>query len=354
MKLKHNKTLHFWINFIINIFITSSITIFIVSIGFSLGTKLNIVNNEILNDFWGLILFILINIALASVFTFIIIALANNFMKPVKKLIEATDKVSKGDFSIRLDEKNVHPGVLEMNVSFNKMVNELSSIETLRNDFIVNVSHEFKTPIAAIEGYATLLQDTTLTEDERMEYTNIILDSSRQLSSLSGNILKLSKLENQEIIPDKKYFSLDEQLRQALLLLETQWSKKNIDIDMDLKTISYYGSEDLLMQVWLNIFSNAIKFTSDGGLIVTTLNNTSKGISVSISDNGIGMTDEVQSRIFDRFYQGDKSRSFQGNGLGLTLVKRILDLCNCDINVKSKVNEGTTFNITLPIKDKEK
>lgn len=352
MKHKHNKTLHFWINFIINIFIISSITIFIVSIGFSLGTKLNIVNNERLNDFWDLIIFILIDIALASVFTFIIIALANNFMKPVKKLIEATNEVSKGDFSIRLDEKNVHHEVLEMNVSFNKMVKELSSIETLRNDFIINVSHEFKTPIAAIEGYATLLQDASLTEDERAEYTNIILDSSRQLSSLSGNILKLSKLENQQIIPDKKYFSLDEQLRQALILLETQWAKKNIDIDMDLKTINYYGSEDLLMQVWLNIFSNAIKFTPEGGLIVTRLDNTPKGICVSISDNGIGMTDEVQSRIFDRFYQGDKSRSFQGNGLGLALVKRILDLCNCEINVKSKVNEGTTFNIILPIKDK--
>ena len=350
--MRNKKTLHFWLPFIINIFITSSISIFIISIGFSIEAKLNVVNNERLSTFWGLILFILMNVALACVFTLIIGILTSKFMQPVKRLIEATNEVAKGDFSIRLDECIHHPGVYEMNSSFNKMVKELSSIETLRNDFIVNVSHEFKTPIAAIEGYTTLLQDSSLSDDERMEYTKIILDSSRQLSSLSGNILKLSKLETQEIIPDKKYFSLDEQLRQALLLLETQWSKKNIDIDMDLKTTTYYGSEDLLMQVWLNIFSNAIKFTPENGLIVTSLKQTPMGICVSISDNGIGMSDEVKERIFDKFYQGDKSRNFQGNGLGLTLVKRILDLCKCDISVESKINEGTTFNIYLPIDDK--
>lgn len=352
MKTKSKNALRFWGPFIINIFITCSVTMFIVSIGFSIGTKLNIVSNDKLNTLWGLFLFISINVALASVFTFIIGILTNNFMKPVRNLIEATNEVSKGDFSIRLDECSVHPGAYEMNCSFNKMVKELSSIETLRSDFIINVSHEFKTPIAAIEGYATLLQDSDLSEEERMEYTKIILDSSRQLSSLSGNILKLSKLETQEIVPDKKYFYLDEQLRQALLLLETQWSKKNIDIDMDLKTTRYYGSEDLLMQVWLNIFGNAIKFTPENGLIVTRLKNTPKGLCVSISDNGIGMSDDVKDKIFDKFYQGDKSRNFQGNGLGLTLVKRILDLCKCEITVKSKINEGTTFDIYLPIEEK--
>lgn len=349
MKTKNKNLLHFWGPFIINIFITCSVTLFIVALSFSIGTKLDIFSNEKLNTLWGLLLFISINVALASVFTCIVGVLTNHFMKPVKKLIEATDEVSKGDFSIRLREDNVPPPVCEMNTSFNKMVKELSSIETLRTDFIVNVSHEFKTPIAAIEGYATLLQDSDLSESERMEYTKIILDSSRQLSSLSGNILKLSKLETQEIIPDKKYFSLDEQLRQALLLLETQWSKKNIDIDMDLKTTNYYGSEDLLMQVWLNIFGNAVKFTPENGLIVTSLKETPNGICVSISDNGIGMSDDVKDRIFDKFYQGDKSRNFQGNGLGLTLVKRILDLCECEINVISKINEGTTFNIYLLI-----
>lgn len=351
MKSSNKKALLFFLPFIINIFITSSITMCIISLGFSIGTKLNILNDERLNNFWGILIFLLLNIALASVFTCMIGILANNFMKPIKKLIDATNKVAKGDFSIRLEECSHHPGIYEINSSFNKMVKELNSIETLRNDFVVNVSHEFKTPLAAIEGYATLLQDSNLSENERFEYTKIILDSSKQLSSLSGNILKLSKLETQEIIPEKKYFSLDEQLRQALLLLETQWSKKNIDIDMDLKSVSYYGSEDLLMQVWINLFSNAIKFTSEGGLIVTKLSHTSEGLYVSISDNGIGMNEEVKNRIFDKFYQGDNSRNFKGNGLGLALVKKILDLCNCKITVKSKLNEGTTFNIYLPIEE---
>lgn len=351
MKNKH--ILHFWLPFIINIFVTSSITMCIVSFGFYIGSKLNMNNNAKLHSIWGILLFLLLNIALASVFTIIIGILANNFMKPVKKLIEATNKVAKGDFSVRLEVKNTPHNIYHMNSSFNKMVTELSSIETLRNDFVLSVSHEFKTPIAAIEGYATLLQDPDLSEEEKLEYTKIILDSSRQLSSLSGNILKLSKLETQEIMPNKNYFYLDEQLRQALLLLETQWSKKNIDIDIDIKTTYYYGSEDLLMQVWLNIFSNAIKFTPDNGLIVTRLNETSRGICVSISDNGIGMSEEVQDRIFDKFYQGDKSRNFQGNGLGLTLVKKILDLCKCEIEVESEVNKGTTFNIYLPIEQKQ-
>lgn len=350
--MKNKQMFHFWIPFIINIFITSSITMIIISIGFIIGSRLNLFNNEFINSSYGIIIFLLVNISLATAFTMIIIALAKKFWKPIKNLIDAINKVSEGDFSIRLNEQ-LHPPVLkDLNYSFNKMVNELSSIETLRNDFIVSVSHEFKTPLAAIEGYATLLQDNTITEEERNEYTKIILDSARQLSSLSGNILKLSKLENQEIVPDKKYFSLDEQLRQALLLLENQWSEKNIDIDMDLKSINYYGSEDLLMQVWINIFSNAIKFTPEGGLIVTRLKNIDNGICVSISDNGIGMSDEVKSKIFDKFYQGDNSRNFEGNGLGLALVKKILDLCNYEIDVKSKINEGTTFNIYLPIEEK--
>ncbi len=350
MKNKH--LLHIWLHFIINIFLTSSITIFIVSIGFSIGTKFNIVNNEKLSSSLGTILFVLTNITLALVFTLIITCLAHKLLNPIRKLIEATDEVSKGNFSIRLNEDNVKHEIRNMNVSFNKMVKELNSIETLRNDFIINVSHEFKTPLAAIEGYATLLQDESLSEDEKNEYTKIILESAKQLSSLSGNILKLSKLETQEIVPEKKYFYLDEQLRQALILLENQWSKKDIDIDMDLRTTYYYGCEDLLMQVWINLFSNAIKFTPKGGLIATRLKNTDNGIYISISDTGVGMSKEVQSRVFEKFYQGDKSRNFEGNGLGLTLVKKILDLCKCNIDVSSEINKGTTFTIFLPIEIK--
>ncbi|MGL5311699.1 MAG: sensor histidine kinase, partial [Peptostreptococcaceae bacterium] len=187
---------------------------------------------------------------------------------------------------------------------------------------------------------------------ERIEYSKMILDSSRQLSSLSGNILKLSKLENQEIVPEKNFFYLDEQLRQALLMLESQWSKKNIDIDMDLFTTYFCGSEDLLMQVWLNLYSNAIKFTPEGGTITTKLKSTNKGILISISDTGIGMSEEVKNRVFEKFYQGDKSRSLEGNGLGLTLVKKIIDLNQYEIKVESEINQGTTFKIYIPLESK--
>ena len=350
--MKNKKISHMWFAFLMNTFLTTLISVFIISITFSINSKFNLFNNSKWNSLLGLTSFILLNITISAVFTSIFAILVKRFMKPINKLIQATEDVAKGDFTIRLDETYHKHEIKTMYTSFNKMVKELNSIETLRNDFIINVSHEFKTPIAAIEGYATLLQDKNLSEDEKNEYTKIILESAKQLSSLSGNILKLSKLETQEIVPEKKYFYLDEQLRQALILLENQWSKKDIDIDMDLRTTYYYGCEDLLMQVWINLFSNAIKFTPEGGLIATRLKNTDDGIYISISDTGIGMSKEVQDRIFEKFYQGDKSRNFEGNGLGLTLVKKILDLCKYSIDVSSEINKGTTFTIFLPIEIK--
>lgn len=199
-------------------------------------------------------------------------------------------------------------------------------METLRNDFIVNVSHEFKTPIAAIEGYATLMQDQELSPEERADYSRLIIESTRQLSSLSSNILKLSKLENQEIVGGKKEFALDEQLRQALLLLEAQWNDKGINLELTLEPVVYYGNEELLMQVWLNLLSNAIKFTDNGGEVAVSLLSAEDAVTVRIADSGTGMTEEVMKRIFEKFYQGDKSRSAEGNGLGLPLVRRIVEL----------------------------
>lgn len=347
MKKKHfTKS---WFPFIINIFITTFITIVIVISTMYIGTKLDIFNDKNITPLVALFSLILLVISISTVFTFMISLIVKNFIKPVNNLIQAMKAVSKGNFTIRLSESYHEEEIRNMNTSFNKMVKELSSIESLRNDFVVNVSHEFQTPIAAIEGYATLLQEPNLPQEERFEYTQMILESSRQLSALSGNILKLSKLETQEIAPEKKYFYLDEHLRQALLLLENSWSKKNIDIDMDLPTTYCYGCEDLLTQVWINLYSNAIKFTPEYGTIITKLKTTNKWIIVSISDTGIGMNEDVKNRIFEKFYQGDKSRNFEGNGLGLTLVKRIIDLCQYKIEVESKPNFGTTFNIYLPL-----
>ncbi len=334
--------------FIANIFITLIITVLTSVFGIIVAIKFNILSQDNPSHFFPILLILSVSIAIAAFFTFVLGFLINIYISPIRELAEATKKVSKGDFTIHLEENHKDEEVKNMNTSFNKMIRELNSIETLRNDFIVNVSHEFKTPIATIEGYATLLQEPSISDNERLEYTKMILESSRQLSSLSGNILKLSKLETQEIITDGNYFYLDEQLRQALLFLENNWSKKDIDIDMDLSTTYYYGNEDLLMQVWLNIFSNAIKFTPNNGTIATTLKSTNDGIYISISDTGIGMSSQVKERIFEKFFQGDTSRNFEGNGLGLTLVKRIIDLCGCNISVESEVNKGSTFTIFLP------
>lgn len=271
-------------------------------------------------------------------------------LAPINDLSEAAKRVAKGDFSARVAHEEHKVDVIgEMAVNFNGMVQELGGMETLRNDFIVNVSHEFKTPIAAIEGYATLMQDQGLSPKEREDYSRLIIESTRQLSSLSSNILKLSKLENQEIVGGKIEFALDEQLRQALLLLEAQWNDKALNLDLALEPVVYYGNEELLMQVWLNLLGNAIKFTDDGGEIAVSLFGTEVAVTVQISDSGTGMTEEVMKRIFEKFYQGDKSRSAEGNGLGLPLVRRIVELSGGSVAVESTPGKGAAFTVILPV-----
>ena len=305
----------------------------------------NLISHQSRTPFFGVIVIILISLIVG---TFISVLIARQMVYPITQLSKAAKKVAKGDFSIKLAE--TYKGeTQEMIVNFNKMIQELQSIETFRNDFIVNVSHEFKTPLAAIEGYVTLLQDEYLSEEERAVYTCIIIERVRQLSSLVGNILKISKLENQEIVASKSYFELDEQIRQALLPFEDLWTTKNIELDLNLPPVTYYGSEDLLYQVWANLFSNAIKYTPPKGMISAALTQTSEYIIVSITDTGIGMAPEVVNHIFDKFYQADATRNAEGNGLGLALVKRIIDLCNGEITVQSEPGKGTSFIIRLPV-----
>lgn len=272
---------------------------------------------------------------------------SKQILQPIRALSKATEEVAKGDFSVRLDiPKDYEFGLLTKN--FNKMVHELSSIETLRNDFVSNVSHEIKTPLASIQGFAKLVQDKNFNDNERNEFAEIIINESSRLSKLASNILKLSKLENQDIITEKVEFALDEQIRCAILIMEPEWSEKNIDLDIDLDRVNIIENEDLLQQVWLNIIGNAIKFTNEGGTIRIKLMDLKNNIVVKVSDNGIGMNEETQRHIFEKFYQGDKSHLSKGNGLGLALVKRILELCNGEIRVKSNSNYGTTFTVELP------
>ena len=231
---------------------------------------------------------------------------------------------------------------------FNRMVQELSGMETLRTDFIANVSHELKTPLAVIQNYGTLLQQPGLSEENRKEYAGTVTSAAQRLANLITNILKLNKLENQQIYPVKKSFDLGEQLCECLLSFESAWEAKNIEIKTELEDdVSIENDPELLSLVWNNLFSNAIKFTEDGGTVGLKLY-TEKGFAVvEVSDTGCGISPEVGAHIFEKFYQGDTSHATQGNGLGLALVKRVVDIIGGEIDVQSTVGVGSTFTVKL-------
>jgi len=255
--------------------------------------------------------------------------------------------VAGGDFSVKVDIKGI--GELEeLSHSFNKMTQELSSIETLRSDFVNNFSHEFKTPIVSIRGFAKLLKENNLTAEERCEYLDIIITESERLAALSTNVLTLSKYENLEIIADKAPFRLDEQIRKTIVLMESKWSLKELTISVELDNVLYHGNEDLTQQIWLNLLDNAIKFSDQGGSINITLTNVNDKIQFVIQDDGSGMDEKTKDHIFDKFYQGDTSHSKSGYGLGLPLVKRIVELCGGDVSVQSQPSKGSKFTVVLP------
>ena len=271
-------------------------------------------------------------------------------LSPIIKINDAAKKVSKGDFSVRLEEKSIAKEIEEIATNFNIMVKELASTETLRSDFVSNVSHEFKTPLSAIEGYATLLQDESLSKEEQARYIGRILENTSRLSRLTQSILSLSQLENQEIILQKENFMLDEQIRRVLLGYETLWEEKNLAIDLNLEATPFFGNKALLAQVWSNLIDNAIKFSNPFGVLSIHCRPENGGVCVIIRDTGIGMAEDVKKRAFDKFYQGERSHSGQGNGLGLALVKRIIVLCDGSISLESEEGKGTEFTIWLPLK----
>ena len=281
--------------------------------------------------------------------SFISIVVGKKFLKPINELIEGMDIVSKGDFSIQVKEMKKDMPLSELMKSFNLMVNELGSIEIFRQNFINNFSHEFKTPIVSIRGFAKQLQKNTLSEEQRKEYTNIIIAESERLTNMSTNILLLTKFENQQIVSDKKEFYLDEQIRKCVLLLEKQWSKKNIEFNFDLEEVQFNTNEEMLSHVWINLLSNAIKFSNSNSEIKISCYREMQDVIVKIADHGIGIEPETINHIFDKFYQGDVSHIMEGNGLGLSLVKRIIELCQGDISVKSETGKGTAFTIRLPM-----
>ena len=273
-------------------------------------------------------------------------------LRPFHKMIEATRKIAIGNFNVQVPVRGPEE-LRNLAQSFNTMANELKSIETMRSDFVSNVSHEFRTPVSTINGFAKLLKKNTLPDEKRKEYLDIIIKESERLSKLSGNVLLLSKLENLNRVEEKTVYYLDEQLRQAVLILQPEWQRKKISFQINLPSIRFTGNEELIQQIWLNLIGNAIKFSKENGKINIQLTETKTqsghpAVLVIIIDKGIGMSDEVVKRLFDKFYQGDSSHAVEGNGLGLSLVKRIVELSNGSIHVTSSPGSGSTFYIELP------
>ncbi len=279
----------------------------------------------------------------------IAVGLSKIFVSPMMKLGDAMRKVAGGDFSVRLDCSSRMRDVREVYSSFNTMVKELGNTETLQTDFVSNVSHEFKTPINAIEGYASLLQDNQLTDEQKNAYIDKIIFNTRRLSDLVGNILLLSKVNNQTISPKTSTFRLDEQVRQSILALESKWENKEIEFDIDLDEIEYTGFENLLSHVWLNLIDNAVKFSPQNGQIRIRLKRLDGSVTFSIWDNGLPIPEADIDRIFNKFYQVDNSHAAEGNGLGLALVRKIVGAAHGTISVSSSEDAGTEFAVTLPV-----
>ena len=273
---------------------------------------------------------------------------------PVERILEATHKITNGDFSVKIKPVNRKKYYNEFDViieDFNKMAQELSSIETLKTDFISYVSHELKTPLSVIQNYSTILMSDTLDEEERREYVCKINKASENLSELITSILRLNKLENQQIFFNKERFNLSEQLCECMLGFEGVWEEKQIEIVTRFdETIEIYEDRELLEIVWSDLLSNAFKFTPEKGTVCVDIFRHGEKVCVKISDTGCGMTQETKKHIFEKFYQGDKSHSTKGNGLGLSIVKRIVDIINAGITVESKEGEGSCFTVEIPFK----
>ena len=269
--------------------------------------------------------------------------------RPVKRIIDGAQNVMDGDLSTRIAPlRGVEPGFNVIIDYFNRMVQELSGMETLRTDFIANVSHELKTPLAVIQNYGTMLQQPNLSDEDRKDYARTVTNASQRLASLITNILKLNKLENQQIYPKKEHFDLGEQLCECLLGFENAWEAKKLEIETEIEDgVNVESDPELLSLVWNNLFSNAIKFTEEGGTIGLKLHTENGHAVVEVSDTGCGISPEVGAHIFEKFYQGDTSHATQGNGLGLALVKRVVDIIGGEISVSSELGKGSTFTVRI-------
>lgn len=314
---------------------------------------MNTVNwNEVIQSvvpmvYWGLVA--------VGLTLFTRMKMKKTYEEPLHKLAEAAQRVANGDFSVYIPTIHTADKLDYLDVmilDFNKMVEELGSIETLKTDFVSNVSHEMKTPIAVIKNYAELLQMKQVSEEQRKEYGASIESAALRLSQLISNILKLNKLENQRITPEMKIYDVCRQLCECILQFEETWDEKEIELETEIEDAALIKADNSLMElVWNNLLSNAIKFTEPGGSITVCQTSDEKQVKVSVSDTGCGMSRDSMNHIFDKFYQGDTSRAKEGNGLGLALVKRVLELMDGEIQVFSEEGKGSTFTVILPLAD---
>lgn len=269
--------------------------------------------------------------------------------RPVKRITKATEKIMQGDLTVRIaPEHNDAEQFGEIIECINRMTQELSGLETLRTDFVANVSHEMKTPLAAVQNYGKLLQQPGLDEDARMEYAVAVCESARRMDSMMTNILKLNRLENQQIFPKAEEYDLSDQLCQCLLQFENVWETSGIEIETEIEDgVTVEADAQLLSLVWNNLLSNAFKFTPPGGMVFVSLSTAADHVAVTVRDTGCGMTPETGKHIFEKFYQGDTSHATQGNGLGLALVKRVIDIMQGSIAVESEIGKGTSFTVKI-------
>ena len=292
-------------------------------------------------------LMILNSLLLGAFMSFI---LGKHLMRPVNKIVNGMNRLASGDFRTRIAFPGIigkHPTVQELTDSFNTMAAELESTEMLRSDFVNNFSHEFKTPIVSIAGFAKLLLRGNLSETEKQEYMEIIEEESLRLSYMATNVLNMTKVENQAILTDVSRYNLSEQLRDCILLLERKWERKRLELDIDFDEYYIQANAELLKQMWINLLDNAIKFTPEGGTVGVSVSEDAQFLSVCIRNTGSTIPPEIRERIFQKFYQGDSSHASEGNGIGLAIVKRVTELHGGTVSVES-MKGVTVFKVCLP------
>lgn len=296
---------------------------------------------------WEIPLLLYLMVVSLFVGVLVTVFLSRLFFDPIKKLRQAMNRVAEGDFSPQLTTRSTSTEIQELYTGFNLMTQELQSTQVLQTDFVSNVSHEFKTPLGAIEGYATLLQDCDNLTSQQREYVEKIIFNTQRLSTLTGSILLLSKLDNQQILTGQTRFSLDEQIRQTIVDLEPVWAQKGIELDVDLAAVSYFGNEPLMRHVWSNLLRNALKFSPQDDVVQIHLHQQDNGIIFWVKDNGPGIPEAAMKHIFTRFYQADSSHKQEGNGLGLALVDKILRLEGGSAEAENCPEGGCKFTVFL-------